>query len=135
MALSAGILLTIAIMDLIPEALEIHESSTVYIIIGFGLIFLFQHFLAPHFHFGAETHKHSHSKSTTLGALLGMLVHTIVASFKVDERIGFVVLIGVLLHKIPDGLTISSTLQAWKARRRQSGQLSYWLYQRYWVRL
>lgn len=114
MALSAGILFTIAIMDLIPEALEMHESSAVYIVIGFGLIFLFQHFLAPHFHFGEETHKQSHSKSATLGALLGMLIHTffdglsIVASFKIDERIGFVVLIGVLLHKIPDGLTISS---------------------------
>ena len=118
MALSAGILFTVAIMDLIPEALKIHESSAVYIVIGFVLIFLFQQFLAPHFHFGEETHKHSHSQSTTLGALVGMLVHTffdgvsIVVSFKIDEKIGFVVLIAVLLHKIPDGLTISSIVFA-----------------------
>lgn len=118
MALSAGILFAIAIMDLIPEALEIQESSALYIVIGFGLIFLFQQFLAPHFHFGEETHKHSHSQSTTFSALLGMLVHTffdgvsIVASFKIDERIGFVVLIAVLIHKIPDGLTISSIVFA-----------------------
>lgn len=79
---------------------------------------MLQQFLAPHFHFGEETHKHSLSQSTTLGALFGMLVHTffdgvsIVASFKIDERIGFVVLIAVLLHKIPDGLTISSIVFA-----------------------
>ncbi|OXT17204.1 ZIP family metal transporter [Bacillus sp. OG2] len=128
MALSAGILFTIAIMDLIPEAIELYESSPIYIVLGFCLIFLFQQFLAPHFHFGEETHKHSHSQTTTLGALMGMLVHTffdgvsIVASFKIDERIGFVVLIAVLLHKIPDGLTISSIVFAnLKSRKKAIG--------------
>ncbi|MDF0728744.1 ZIP family metal transporter [Cytobacillus sp. S13-E01] len=134
MALSAGLLFTIAIMDLIPEALEIHESSAVYIVIGFGLIFLFQQFLAPHFHFGEETHKHSHSQSTTLGALrMRMLVHTffdgvsIVASFKIDEKIGFVVLIAVLLHKIPDGLTISSIVFASLKSKKKAIEASFLL--------
>ncbi|MGM0791117.1 MAG: hypothetical protein ACQEUD_13600 [Bacillota bacterium] len=35
MSLSAGIIFTIAIMDLIPEALEMDESSAVHIVIGF----------------------------------------------------------------------------------------------------
>lgn len=133
MALSAGILFTIAVMDLIPEALEIHESSAIYIVIGFGLIFLFQQFLAPHFHFGEETHTHSHSQRTTLSALVGMLVHTffdgvsIVASFKLDERIGFVVLIAVLLHKIPDGLTISSIVFASLKSKKRAIEASFLL--------
>lgn len=48
------------------------------------------------------------------GALVGMLIHTffdglsIVACFAINSRSGFVVLIAVLLHKIPDVLTISS---------------------------
>lgn len=39
MALSSGLLFSIAIMDLVPEALEIMESSSIYIILGFGIIF------------------------------------------------------------------------------------------------
>lgn len=61
-----------------------------------------------------KKHKHSHSTATTFGALMGMLVHTffdgfsIVAGYKIVERVGVVVLIAVLLHNISDGLTISS---------------------------
>lgn len=57
MALSSGLLFSIAIMDLVPEALEIMKSSSIYIILGFGIIFLFQQLVAPHFHFGEETHQ------------------------------------------------------------------------------
>ncbi|WP_254865256.1 hypothetical protein [Solibacillus isronensis] len=71
-----------------------------------------------------------------------MLIHTffdgisIVASFIIDERIGFVVLIGVLLHKIPNGLTISSIVfTSLGSKKKPIGQLSYWQYQRYGVRL
>lgn len=113
MALSSGLLFSIAIMDLVPEALEIMESSSIYIILGFGIIFLFQQLVAPHFHFGEETHQ-SQTHTTMYGALIGMIIHTffdglsIVASFAINSGLGFVVLIAVLLHKIPDGLTISS---------------------------
>ncbi|USK62209.1 ZIP family metal transporter [Peribacillus asahii] len=111
MALSSGLLFSIAIMDLIPEALEIKESSFIYIILGFCIIFLFQQLVAPHFHFGEETHQ-SQTHNTMYGALIGMLIHTffdglsIVASFAINSGLGFVVLFAVLLHKIPDGLTI-----------------------------
>lgn len=52
------------------------------------------------------------------GTLIGMIIHTffdglsIVASFAINKGLGFVVLIAVLLHKIPDGLTISSIVFA-----------------------
>ena len=113
MALSSGLLFSIAIMDLVPAALEIMESSSIYIILGFGIIFLFQQLVAPHFHFGEETHQ-SQTHTTMYGALIGMIIHTffdglsIVASFAINSGLGFVVLIAVLIHKIPDGLTISS---------------------------
>lgn len=128
MALSAGLLFSIAVVDLIPEALELQEESPIYIVIGFCLIFLFQQFVAAHFHFGEETHQNFHPQSSILGALMGMLIHTffdglsIVASFEVDNRIGFVVLIAVLLHKIPDGLTISSIVFAsLKSKKKAMG--------------
>lgn len=124
MALSAGLLVTIAIMDLIPEALTVDSSSALYILIGFITIFFFQQFVASHFHFGEETHEHKITHSTVLGAFFGLLIHTffdgfaIVISFEVEFRLGIVVLVAVLLHKIPDGITISSIVYTLLRNRR-----------------
>jgi len=114
MALSAGLLLSIAILDLVPEAIEIHSFSPKFMLLGIMAIFFFQQFVASHFHFGEEIHKERKSKTAVLGSFLGLLIHTffdglaIVVSFQVDLRLGITVFIAVLLHKIPDGLTISS---------------------------
>lgn len=116
MALSAGLLMTIAIVDLIPEALSHDPENSIYILVGVITIYFFQQFISPHFHFGEETHVHGHPKTAALGALGGMLIHTffdgltIVLGFQVDPRLGTAILIAVLLHKIPDGLTISSII-------------------------
>jgi ZIP family zinc transporter/zinc and cadmium transporter len=116
MALSAGLLMAIAILDFIPDALEHESSSPVFILLGVIAVYFFQQYVAGHFHFGEETHVHDHVKSTTVGAMTGMLIHTffdglsIAASFEVDFSLGITVFIAVLLHKIPDGLTISSII-------------------------
>ena len=53
-------------------------------------------------------------KTGGLGAFIGMTIHSffdgvsIVAGFEVSSELGFLVFVAVLLHKIPDGLTISS---------------------------
>lgn len=115
-ALSAGLLLSVAIMDLIPEALHIQPESAGFIILGMLTIFFFQQFVASHFHFGEETHAHKITKGTALGAFIGLLIHTffdgfaVVISFEVEFRLGIVVLLAVLLHKIPDGVTIASII-------------------------
>ncbi|MEO4052820.1 ZIP family metal transporter [Solibacillus sp. CAU 1738] len=124
MALSAGILLSIALIDIIPESIEMSKSSPVFIILGFGLIYLFQQLLTPHNHSPNKTHKHSHG--TSAGTLIGMLIHTffdgisIVFSFQLDKTTGFVVLLAVLLHKIPEGLTISSIVYANYRNKRKA---------------
>ncbi len=126
MALSAGLLLSIAIMDLIPEAIEVEPNAPIFILIGVMALFFFQQFVASHFHFGEETHHHGNEKSAVVGAFTGMLIHTffdglsIVASFEVDHRLGITVLIAVLLHKIPDGLTISSIVLALLGDKRKA---------------
>ncbi|MFS0726315.1 ZIP family metal transporter [Paenibacillus sp. 1P07SE] len=116
MALSAGLLISIAILDFIPESLEHDSSSPIFILIGLLAIYFFQQYVAGHFHFGEETHASQHEKSTAIGAMAGMIIHTffdglsITASFEVDFRLGITVFIAVILHKIPDGLTISSII-------------------------
>ncbi|GEC91057.1 ZIP family metal transporter [Brevibacillus agri] len=126
MALSAGLLLSIAIMDLIPEAIEVMPTTPVFVLAGIMALFFFQQFVASHFHFGEETHHHGNEKSAAVGAFFGMMIHTffdglsIVASFEVDVRLGVTVLIAILMHKIPDGLTISSIVFAMSRKRGQA---------------
>lgn len=126
MAFSAGFLLSIGILDLMPEGLENSPENGFYILAGFLVLFAFQRILTTHFHFGHETHKDKLSEKTGgLGAFIGMTIHSffdgvsIVAGFEVSGELGLLVFTAVLLHKIPDGLTISSiVLVAFNDRKK-----------------
>jgi zinc transporter ZupT len=110
MAISAGLLLSITIVDLIPEVIAEEPISPIFVLVGIMFMFFFQQFVSPHFHFGEETHRNGNKKSTAFGAFFGMLIHTffeglaIVASSELHIHLGLTVLIAVLLHKIPEGL-------------------------------
>lgn len=126
MAISAGMLLAIGLLDLTPEALEVDHENGIYILVGIIVIYFFQQFIASHFHFGEEIHQHDNSASAIVGALFGMVIHTffdgfsIVASFELDFSLGITVLLAILLHKIPDGLTISSIVLALLGNRKMA---------------
>ena len=77
---------------------------------GYLVIQLFEHTIAPHFHFGAETHPESFMKpSAAYTAIGGLWIHTffdgvsIAAAFLVSFRVGLLVFIAILLHKMPEG--------------------------------
>ncbi len=116
MALSAGLLIAIANLDFIPDSLKHDSSSPVFVLIGLLAIYFFLHYVSCHFHFGEEIHVHQRVKSSAIGAMGGMLIHTffdglsIASSFTKDLHLGITVFIAVLLHKIPDGITISSII-------------------------
>jgi ZIP family zinc transporter/zinc and cadmium transporter len=89
------------------------------VLIGFFLVHLFEHTIAPHFHFGEETHceevSHHHARTTVL---LGLAIHTffdgvaIAAGFLVSTWLGVVIFVAVFLHKLPEGFTVSSMVLA-----------------------
>jgi ZIP family zinc transporter/zinc and cadmium transporter len=72
--------------------------------------------LTPHFHFGEETHQLTPSAGNT--ALLGLTLHTffdgvaIASGFLVSSRLGILLFFAVLLHKLPEGVTIASVMVA-----------------------
>src|SRR5215469_18788736 len=77
-ALGAGYMLAVAFLDIIPESVRLSgERALLYVLIGFFLVHLFEHTIAPHFHFGEETHceevSHGHARTTVL---LGLAIHT-----------------------------------------------------------
>ena len=122
-ALSAGFMVSVALLDLTPDAIRIHgESAAIVILIGYLLVHLTQHTLAPHFHFGEEVHPVS--KVTSFSALAGLMLHTFVdgvaiaSSFGVSDGLGLLVFFAILLHKLPEGLAISSLFLASGESRR-----------------
>ena len=125
MALSAGLLFAIAVMAIMPEAIELHESSPIFIILGFGLFFLIQQLFS--------SHDHTVTGQRTRVVMFGMLLHTfldgvsIVMGFQLDKGIGLVVLFAVLLHKVPDGMTLSSIIYTKSRNRRKAVYASYLL--------
>jgi ZIP family zinc transporter/zinc and cadmium transporter len=119
-ALGAGYMLAVAFVDIIPESVKLAgESAFLYVLIGYFLVHLFEHTVAPHFHFGEETHceemSHQHARTTVL---LGLAIHTffdgvaIAAGFLVSTWLGAVIFMAVFLHKLPEGFTVASLVLA-----------------------
>lgn len=122
-ALSAGFMISVALLDLAPDAIITHgASAALVILLGYLLVHLTQHTLAPHFHFGEEVHHVS--KVTSFSALAGLMLHTFVdgvaiaSGFGVSHALGVLVFLAILLHKLPEGLAISSLFLASGESRR-----------------
>lgn len=126
LALSAGFLLALAFFDLIPESLELlGEVASLCFLAGFSMLHFFEHTIVGHLHFGEETHHDVMiSRTASLSALFGLMVHAffdglaISAGLRFDPAIGVLIFIAVLLHKLPEGLTIASIMLASNHDRR-----------------
>lgn len=112
-AFGAGYMLAIALVEVVPRAVERGGSSAaLFVLAGYLLVHLSQHTLTPHFHFGEETHRVTHSAGVS--ALIGLLLHTffdgvaIASGFLVSPGLGLLLFIAIFLHKLPEGVTISS---------------------------
>src|SRR5271156_3817946 len=135
-ALGAGFMLATALLEMIPESLKLrgdhesflfHDTSSVFLLVlaGYFLVHFFEHTLAPHFHFGEETHheeiSHAHA---SYAALLGLVIHTffdgvaIASGLLVSNWLGGVIFVAIFLHKIPEGFTVASLMLASGQSRR-----------------
>jgi zinc and cadmium transporter len=119
-ALGAGYMLSVAFVEVIPESIRLAgENALLSVLIGYFLIHLFEHTVAPHFHFGEETHeKEVHGFHARNTVLLGLAIHTffdgvaIAAGFLVSTWLGAVIFLAVFLHKLPEGFTVASVVLA-----------------------
>ena len=112
-AFGAGYMLAVSLTEVVPHALAIGGANAAgFILLGYLLVHLTQHTLTPHFHFGVETHSVSHAAG--ISALVGLLLHTffdgvaIASGFAVSNRLGVLLFLAIFLHKLPEGVTISS---------------------------
>jgi len=131
-ALGAGFMLAAIFIEIVPETVGLWTSNArgasaaeavvgafTLLLGGYLLIQLFEHTIAPHFHFGAETHpEHVIRPSAAYAAIGGLSIHTffdgvsIASAFLVNTRVGLLVFIAIMLHKVPEGFTVASIMLA-----------------------
>ncbi len=137
-ALGAGFMLAAIFIEIVPEVVQLWlersaaagNGATVHarepvlaamtlLLLGYLLIHLFEHTLAPHFHFGAETHTEAMLRPTAAyTAVGGLSIHSffdgvsVAAAFLVNFKVGLLVFIAILLHKVPEGFTAASIMLA-----------------------
>jgi zinc and cadmium transporter len=129
-ALGAGFMLAAVFLKMIPESFRLagvdSERVPLLLLAGYLLVQLCEHTLAPHFHFGEETH-HDELVNPTAGfsALIGLMIHTffdgvsIASGFIVSVPLGLLIFGAIALHKIPEGFTIASiALASGRSKRR-----------------
>jgi zinc transporter ZupT len=132
-ALGAGFMLAAIFIEIIPEVVVLWGKSGVggkeaghgvlgamtLLLAGYLLIHFFEHTIAPHFHFGEETHPEAVVRtSAAYAAIGGLSIHTffdgasVASAFVVDRKVGLLVFVAVLLHKVPEGFTAASIILA-----------------------
>ncbi len=132
-ALGAGFMLAAIFIEIVPEVVvlwgksgaEGHEAghgvlgAMTLLLAGYLLIHFFEHTIAPHFHFGEETHPEAVVRtSAAYTAIGGLSIHTffdgasVASAFVVDRKAGLLVFVAVLLHKVPEGFTAASIILA-----------------------
>lgn len=130
-ALGAGFMLAAIFIEIVPETFALWSDgagestaegivgATTLLLAGYLLIQLFEHTIAPHFHFGPETHpEHLIRPSAAYSAMGGLTIHSffdgvsIASAFLVNMRLGVLVFIAIMLHKLPEGFTVASIMLA-----------------------
>jgi len=139
-ALGAGFMLAAIFLEILPEVADLWikrgaqaevshavTSAMTLLLAGYLLIHLFEHTIAPHFHFGAETHTEAMLRpSAAYTAIGGLSIHTffdgvsVAAAFTVSFKVGLLVFVAVLLHKVPEGFTAASIILASGRTARQA---------------
>ena len=115
-AFGAGFMIAVAVLGVLPEVFRAGPDAAFYVLAGYLGVHAAQHVLVPHFHYGEETHRVS--AVTGMTALVGLSLHTffdgvaIASGFLVSGRLGVLLFLAVLVHKLPEGVTISSMMLA-----------------------
>lgn len=127
-AFGAGFMLSVAVVEVLPEAFTRSGAAAPSLVLaGYLAVHFSQHTVTPHFHFGEETHTVSRVAGTS--ALVGLLLHTffdgvaIASGFLVEPALGLLLFCAILLHKLPEGVTIASVMLA-AGRPARAGTLA-----------
>src|SRR5947209_1025563 len=131
LALGSGFMLAAVLLDIIPAGLAGGSPRLPGLVLaGYLLVQVAERVLGPHVH-DERGHHHAHDElqinaRVSLAALAGFMLHTffdgvsIGAGFAVSSSLGLLVFLAVLLHKVPEGITLACIVLAGGGSRRQA---------------
>src|SRR3984893_9415472 len=119
-ALGAGFLMAVAVLEMIPESLQRSPRlGPILIMAGYCVVHLLEHTINSHFHYGEETHHGEFvSAHTGYSVLGGLSVHALFdgvaigSGFVVSNWLGWLIFLAIFLHKAPEGFTMASVMLA-----------------------
>lgn len=122
-ALSGGMLLSSALLRVIPEALHLNRDiGALSVLLFFLFFYVLEEFMMIH---SCPEHT-SHCETHIMGSLafLGLSIHSLVdgiavgSSFRFSPSLGIAASFAVIFHKLGDGLALSSLLLAGNREKR-----------------
>lgn len=132
---SAGVLLGVGFLHVLPEALELNARTPLFVLVAFVVFYFLEHHLF--FHAGHEelhhaslevaaSHEECCSNPHPLGAVafLGMTLHSLIdgliigTGFEVGGDMGFLSSMAVIAHEVPEGVAMLAILLHYGYSRR-----------------
>ncbi len=133
LGMTAGLLLTTAFVDLVPEAIHGSQSAGLTMALGFLALYAVEWAVGVHGHGGGTEEEHTHGDThfkrlapkLPMVAFTALALHRVVdglalpAAFQVGQATGFTASAAVLIHQFPDGFAAAVLFLAGGWRRRQ----------------
>jgi ZIP family zinc transporter/zinc and cadmium transporter len=138
---SAGVLLGVGVLHILPESMELTSSAPLYILLAFVLFYFFEHHLMIHagheeqHHINleiADCHDECCLRPHPMGlvAFIGMGLHSLIdgviigTGFEVSHDMGLLAALGVVAHEVPEGIAMIAILLHYGWERRKAVQLT-----------
>ena len=124
--LTAGTLLAVIFLEILPEIIEMQEGSSlplIFVLFGFIIFHVVEKiFSLHHTHDDGHIHNHHHVASKKFGAI-ALIIHSffdglsIAVAYKVSPEFGFLLALAVIAHDFSDGFnTVSLTDRSPKSK-------------------
>jgi zinc transporter ZupT len=115
--LTAGTLLAVIFLEILPEIMDMQQGTRfpfIYVLVGFILFHIFEKiFSLHHSHHDGHEHEHTHMTSKKVG-VIALIIHSffdgfsIAVAYAVSPEFGFLVALAVIAHDFSDGFNAVS---------------------------
>ena len=117
-SLAAGVILGVAFLGLMPEAIEMNPRALPFVLIGFVIFYVLESVIVVHS--GTEIHFEDGGTHALAGRawtiFAGLFLHSLIdgviigIGFQVSHELGLLAATSVILHELPEGVTTFALL-------------------------
>jgi len=109
---AAGVMLASAFIYIIPESLKLYDNALFFVLIGILIFYLLQHIIMLHPCHDEECRIHRLGMFSFAGLAFHSFLDGIVimVGFEAGPSLGIITTLAVLLHRLPNGITVAAIL-------------------------